>query len=518
MLGVTMWGFILGLGVGGAIWTVYLFFKERSLNEAREGAKDLIERTRREALEERRILIERGKEETRLRKSELELEQKKKRMEILKLEHSLQKRSEHINEMEQRLINRQKEVEHKGKNLEDREVELTVKEDRVHNSLQSLVRQLEQVSHMSRAQAKEVLLESLRNAVELENSQWLTKKLEEVQLKAKESAIDMLCSAMQRYVTDQVSICSSGVVQLPNEDMKGRIIGKEGRNIRSLEMATGMEFVIGDSSDTITISGFNPIRREIARKTLVTLLQDGRINPTRIEEVALRCEAEINEQIESMGRQVANEMRFSGMHKELTNMLGKLYFRTSYSQNVLEHSRETAYFSRLIAEELGLNGNLAARCGLLHDIGKAVSHEVEGSHALVGADLAKKYGENEVVVNAIAAHHEDVPPATPYAIIVMLADTISASRIGARKETLAAYIKKLEQLEEIAGRFEGVKKVYALQAGREIRIIVDEAQLDDAASALLARNIAKKVTDEMNFPGQIKVNVIREKRSIEYAK
>jgi ribonuclease Y len=306
-------------------------------------------------------------------------------------------------------------------------------------------------------------------------------------------------------------------VILPNEDMKGRIIGKEGRNIKSLEMATGMEFVIGDT-DAITISGFNPVRREIARNTLEALLQDGRINPTRIEEVAEKCEAEINENIIEIGRQVVLEMNFSGVHHEIIRLLGQLQFRTSYSQNVLEHCKETAHFARMIAVELGLDGNIAARCGLLHDIGKAVTHEIEGPHALVGADIAKKYGESIIVTGAIASHHEDVEPNSIYGIIVMIADTISASRVGARKETLSTYIKRLEQLEDIANAFDGVKRAYALQAGREVRIIVDESRMDDSQSAMLARSIATSVEQEMSFPGQIKVNVIREKRSIEYAK
>ncbi len=374
------------------------------------------------------------------------------------------------------------------------------------------------MSHMTKKEAKESLFDLLRSEVELEKKQWFAKVEEECRLKAKEESIRILCTAMQRYVADQVTASSSGVIVLPNEDIKGKIIGKEGRNIKSLEMATGMEFVIGDSSETITISGFNPIRREIARKTLVTLLADGRINPTRIEEIAQKCESEVNLTIEEVGQQVVVELGFSGIHKDIIQLLGMLQFRTSYTQNVLEHCKETAHFARLIAEELGLNPKLAARCGLLHDIGKAISHEVEGPHAMVGAEFAKKCGENSIVVNAIAAHHEDVPPTSIYSIITILADTISASRIGARKETLSAYIKRVEQLEEIAKTFDGVKKAYALQAGREIRVIVDEVSIDDEACLLLARNMAKRIEQEMNFPGQIKINVIREKRCIEYAK
>jgi len=324
-------------------------------------------------------------------------------------------------------------------------------------------------------------------------------------------------AAMQRYTADLVASHLSGVVHLPNEEMKGRIIGKEGRNIKALEMATGMEFIIGESSD-ITVSGFNPIRREIAVRTLEKLINDGRINPTRIEESVAQCEKDIEEIIQEYGKNAVLEFNLQGIHPEIITLLGKLHFRTSYSQNVLVHSKEVGIFCRMIAEELGLDGALALRAGLLHDIGKAVTAEVEGPHASIGGDIAKRCGENSIVVNAIAAHHEEVPFTSIYAIIVVIADTISASRPGARRETLTAYIKRLEKLEEIAGSFDGVKKVYAVQAGREIRVIVEEDMLDDEQASLLAHNLARRVEQEMNFPGQIKINVIREKRSIEYAR
>jgi ribonuclease Y len=322
---------------------------------------------------------------------------------------------------------------------------------------------------------------------------------------------------MQRYSSDQVMESSSGIVHLPSEDMKGRIIGKEGRNIKALEMATGMEFIIGDTPD-ITISGFNPIRREIAKRTLERLVSDGRINPTRIEETVMQFEKEVEEIVQEMGKNAVLEFNLQGVHPEMITNLGRLHFRTSFSQNVLIHCKEVAIFARMIAEELGLDGIIALRGGLFHDIGKAVTAEIEGPHAQIGADIAKRCGENHIIVNAIAAHHEEVPFQTLYAIIVCIADTISASRPGARRETLTAYIKRLEKLEEIAHTFSGVKKAYALQAGREIRIIVEETVLDDEQSMILARDIAKKIEEEMSFPGQIKVNVIREIRSIEYAR
>ncbi len=297
--------------------------------------------------------------------------------------------------------------------------------------------------------------------------------------------------------------------------MKGRIIGKEGRNIKALEMATGMEFIIDDSSEMIIISGFNPIRREIAKRSLERLVQDGRINPTRIEETVAKCEAELEERIQEYGKAAVLEFGLQGIHPEIITLLGKLNFRTSYSQNVLQHSKEVGLFARMIAQELGLNGTIALRAGLLHDIGKAVSAEVEGPHAMIGADIAKRCGESDEVVNAIAAHHEEVPFTSIYAPIIVIADIISASRPGARRETFSTYVKKLEKLEEIALSFNGVKKAYALQAGREIRIIIEEDQLNDDDAMILAREVAKTIEKEMNFPGQIKVNVIREIRAIE---
>jgi ribonuclease Y len=323
---------------------------------------------------------------------------------------------------------------------------------------------------------------------------------------------------MQRYMADQITPHSSSIVQLPSDEMKGRIIGKEGRNIKALEMATGMEFVIGETPEIISISGFNPIRREVAKRTLDRLIADGRINPTRIEETVEQVEKEIEEIIEEYGKEVALEFNMQGLHPEIITLLGKLHFRTSFSQNVLQHCKEVGVFARMIAEELGLDSQIALRAGLLHDIGKAVTAEVEGPHAMIGADIAKRCGEDPRVVNAVAAHHQEVPYTSIYGPIVVIADTISASRPGARRETLTAYIKRLEKLEEIAALFDGVKKAYALQAGREIRVIVEEDMLDDDQAGILARNLAQKIEEEMNFPGQIKVSVIREKRAIEYAR
>jgi ribonucrease Y len=422
-------------------------------------------------------------------------------------------------EKERRLDNLQQELQQKERLLSKQSEQIHATEKRLTHLHDEMVAKLENISRMSRDDARASLLKSLEAEVQMTNEKWIQKEEEAAQRIAKEKSTQIIINAMQRYVADQVTPHSSGVVQLPNDEMKGRIIGKEGRNIKALEMATGMEFVIGDIPEIITISGFNPIRREVARRSLEKLIIDGRINPTRIEETVGQCEREIDEMIEEYGKNVIMQFNLQGVKDELTILLGKLHFRTSFSQNVLEHSIEVGYFARMIAEELGLpKPEIALRGGLLHDIGKALSAECEGPHALIGAEVAKRCGEDPFVVNAIGAHHEEISFASVYSPIVMIADAISASRPGARRETLSTYLKRLEQLEDIAHSFDGVKKAYAIQAGREVRVIVEESRIDDERSNSIARDIARRIEKEMAFPGQIKVNVIREKRATEYAK
>jgi ribonuclease Y len=383
----------------------------------------------------------------------------------------------------------------------------------------NLIEALEERSGMDRESAKNMLIKNLEDEARLAAERLLVKIEEETKIIAKERAATLIVSAMQRAAPHHVQENTLGIVQLPHEEMKGRIIGKEGRNIKALEMATGMEFIIGESPETITIAGFNPIRREIARRSLEKLILDGRINPTRIEETVERVSQEVEDIIEEYGRDTVMRYGLHGMKPEMVSALGKLHFRTSFSQNVLNHSIEVGLFARVIAEELGcIEPEIALRAGILHDIGKALSAEIEGPHALIGADLARRCGENPRVVNAIAAHHEEVPFQSIYAPIVMIADTLSACRPGARRETVSTYIKRLQKLEEIAQAFQGVKRAYAMQAGREIRVIVEETVLSDEAATFLARDLARRIESDMAFPGQIKVNVIRETRTIEYAR
>lgn len=508
----------IGLIVVGALVLFYaqkkIFQAQFVLNQSEERAE-----TARQIIEnEKKEAYLRMKDELYKRRKEFEIELKRERLDLDQKREQINQKYEALGKKEQRIDDIRHELQQKEREMLKMNDSLRANEVKLKTIYEDLIFKLEQLSGMSKEKAKETLLKTLEGEVVHSAEKWVQKIEEEARDTAKLKAAEITVAAMQRYTADDVPAATSGSVQLPNEDMKGRIIGKEGRNIKSLEMATGMEFVIDDSSEMITISGFNPIRREIAKRSLEKLIQDGRINPTRIEETVAKCESEIDELIQEYGKKAVLEFNLQGIHPEIVTLLGKLYFRTSYSQNVLQHCKEVGLFARMIAEELGLDGNIALRAGLLHDIGKAVTAEVEGPHAQIGAEIAKRCGESDVVVNAIAAHHEEVPFASIYAPIVVIADTISASRPGARRETFAAYIKKLEKLEEIAYSFEGVKKAYALQAGREIRIIIQEDSMNDDDAKNIAREVAKTIEKEMNFPGQIKVNVIREKRVIEYAR
>lgn len=500
----------------------FIFFKavakQREATLLADKVTAEIELAKQRAETERREANFKLKDELYKRRKEFEFELKRDRLDVQRLQDKINGKYEELEKRELGLDELRYELQHKERDLSRLSDAARINEVKLKNLYDTLSAKLENVSGMSREEAKRHLYETLEAEVKLSSEKWVQKVDEEAKHTAKDKAIQTVVTAMQRYVADQVSPHSSGTIQLPNDEMKGRIIGKEGRNIKALEMATGMEIVIGDQPEIITISGFNPIRREVALRAIQKLINDGRINPSKIEETVEQCEREIEESIQEYGRQTVLEFNLQRVAPEIVTLLGKLQFRTSYSQNVLTHSKEVAIFARMIAEELGLDPQIALRAGLLHDIGKAVTAEVEGPHAKIGADIAKECGEDPRVVNAIAAHHEEVPYSSIYGPIVVIADTISASRPGARRETYSAYVKRLEQLEEIGESFDGVKKVYALQAGRELRIIVEEDALDDDKSILLAREIAKRIETEMNFPGQIKVSVIREKRAIEYAR
>lgn len=510
--------------IGGAVIAlsaVVLLFAQQKLARARRvlaDSQDKLHTISREIENERREASIKIRDEVYRRRKEFEEEIKRERQDFDRLQQKVLARDEDVQKRELRLDELKLELQRRERELLRSSDQLRLNEDKIKTLYQDLIAKLEQIGGMTKFEAQTVLIDKLKDEVYYTQEKWITKVEEEFRQRAKERVNDIIVGAMQRYTPEIVDSATSAVVHLPKEDMKGRVIGKEGRNIKALEMATGMEFIIGDSPEIITISGFNPIRREVARRALESLVNDGRINPTRIEETVAQCEQEIEEIIEEYGKNAVLDLNIQGLAPEIVTLLGKLHFRTSYSQNVLQHSKEVAYFARMIASELGLDTNIAARAGLLHDIGKAVTAEIDGPHAQLGADIAKRCGEDARIVNAIAAHHEEANFSSPYAPILLIADTISASRPGARYEQFTAYIKRLEQLEEIALSFPGVKKAYALQAGREVRIIVEEDMVDDENARTMARTIAKRVEDEMSYPGQIKVNVIREKRAIEYAR
>lgn len=513
---------LLFFAAGGALgaFSLFTFFalKRNKLLQTKQAVQNMLKSAQDEIERKRRDTMADLKNELHKKRSEFEFEIKKAKIDMQQAQAKVQKKEDAIEHREGILDELRKELQQKERDLSRRLDALTGDELKLKRLYEELVAKLERISGMKQDEAKKVLFESLEKDVKLANQRWFAKVEAEAQETAKERSISILTGSMQRYLADTVTLHSSSVIHLPNEEMKGRIIGKEGRNIKVLEMATGIEFVIGDTPEVITISGFNPIRREVAKRALNKLILDGRINPTRIEETVAKCEAEVEQAIIEVGQQTVLEFGFRGVHPEIVKLLGKLHFRTSYTQNNLTHSKEVAYFARSIASELQLDSEIAARAGLLHDIGKAVSAEVEGPHAIVGGNLAKEYGEDPIVVNAILSHHEEVPSNSAYGFVVHIADAISALRPGARKETLSTYIKRLEDLETIANTFEGVKKAYALQAGREIRVIVEEDRLDDEKSAMLARELAKKIEEELAFPGEIKVNVIREKRFIQAAR
>lgn len=437
----------------------------------------------------------------------------------------LRERRSEIQRLERRTIQKEEAIDKKTEQLEKKEEtlnkklqDITDKEVRADEMLNERKSELERIALLSQEDAKRILLDEVRHEIEHETAVMVKELEARAKDEADKKAREIITTSIQRCAADHVSETTVHVVALPNDEMKGRIIGREGRNIRTLETLTGVDLIIDDTPEAVILSSFDPIRREVARLSLEKLIVDGRIHPARIEEMVEKSKKEVENEIKEEGEQASFETGIHGIHPEILKLLGRLKFRTSYGQNVLKHSIEVANLAGLMASELGLDTTLAKRAGLLHDIGKAVDHEVEGPHAVIGADIAKKYHESAAVVNAIGAHHGDFEMQTLEAVLVQAADAISAARPGARRETLENYIKRLTKLEEIANSYEGVEKSYAIQAGREIRIIVKPDVVDDAGAMSMARNIVKRIESELEYPGQIKINVIRETRSIDYAK
>ncbi len=486
----------------------------------------LAEQKNREAVEEAQKRAEALKREAEIQakdylfqaKAEFETEAKERRQEILNMEkrllqkeENLEKRIDIFDQKEGNLSKREKTILQQEKTIGEME-----------KKYQALIGDqralLERIAGISAEEAKDRLMKVVESEMRHESAKLVKKIEEETQAQAEKRAREIIVCAIQRYAADYVAEETVSVVNLPNEEMKGRIIGREGRNIRALEAATGVDLIVDDTPEAVIISGFNPIRREIARITLERLITDGRIHPGRIEEIVSKAEQEMEQSIRESGERATFDVGVHGINPELVKLVGKLKFRTSFAQNVYQHSLEVSFLAGAMASELGVNVKQAKRAGLLHDIGKAVDHEIEGSHATIGADLAKKYGENQKIIHAIAAHHDDEKPAGLLDILIQAADALSAARPGARWEMLETYVKRLEDLEKIAYSFPGVGKAYAIQAGREVRVIVENEEISDADSAMLSRDIARKIENELSYPGQIKVTVIRETRAVEYAK
>lgn len=451
-------------------------------------------------------------------KSDFDSETEETRAELKKEERRLAKKSEKLDSQEELLAKREQTLQRKESETQKKFESATNKENHYTELLEETKRELEKVSGLTLEEAKELLLKTIEEDVKHEGAKLIKKITSEARENADKEAKKIISTAIQRYAGDYVAERTVSVVHLPGDEMKGRIIGREGRNIRALEAATGIDLIIDDTPEAVILSGFNPVRREIARLSLEKLISDGRIHPARIEDVVQRATEEVDLAIKEAGEQAAFDLGVHGIDPELIKVVGKLKFRTSYAQNVLQHSVEVAFLAGAIAAELNLDFKLAKRMGLLHDIGKAVDYEVDGAHAIIGAKLAKKYGEIDSVVNAIASHHEDQMPETVYDYIVQAADALSGARPGARKESLENYIKRLEDLEKIANSFDGVTNTYAIQAGREIRVITESERISDEDAMLLSRNIARQIEENLTFPGQVKVVVIRETRAVEYTR
>jgi len=484
---------------------------DSKVQSAKEDATNLLDNAQKDAENKKREILIEAKDQAYAIRSEAEKELRQRRQEISKLERRIIEKEEEIDRKLSSLGQREKDLSRSKDKLKTQEQELN-------NALQDQKVKLEKIASLSADQAKEILLKQVEEEARHDVAVLMRNIESEAKEEADTKARNVISLAIQRCAADQVAETTVSVVSLPSDDMKGRLIGREGRNIRALENLTGINLIIDDTPEAVILSGFDPVRREIARLTLERLIADGRIQPARIEETYLKTKKEVEAEIRKAGEQAAIDANVRGIHPELLRVLGRLKYRTSYGQNVLQHSIEVSALANVMASELGIDGTICKRAGLLHDLGKAIDHEVEGPHAEIGADLAKRFKESPVICNAIAAHHEGVEPQTTDAVLVKAGDALSGARPGARRENLENYIKRLENLERLAEAHKGVSKSYAVQAGREIRVMVNPEDIDDAEASLLVKEIAKEIEDELQYPGQIKVVVIRESRNIEYAK
>ncbi|MCE5300243.1 MAG: ribonuclease Y [Spirochaetia bacterium] len=510
---------VVALAAGcGAGFLIRKIFTEQQISSSRAYAAQIIENAQKEAASIKKEAELEIKDRNLKAQSEFDAKTREERREISELEKRLRLREENFDKKVEMVDKKERELNQKKADITAMESRVKAKEEEWNRLVGEQRQKLETISGLSAESAKNELINSMVSDARQASLLTIKRIEEETKENADKKARDILTTVIQRVAADHTSEIAVSVVPLPNEEMKGRIIGREGRNIKTLESATGVDFIIDDTPEAVTISAFDPVRREIARLSLERLIQDGRIHPGRIEEVVEKTKADMDNKLKELGERAAMDVGITNIHPEIIKLLGRLHYRTSYGQNVLKHSVEMCYIAGMLAEELHVDPTLSRRAALLHDIGKAIDHEHEGSHVKLGVEMARKYGESEKILHAIEAHHNDVEPKTIEAILVQAADGISAARPGARRESLENYVKRLENLEKIASSFDGVQRTYAIQAGREIRIMVEPESIDDMHSYQLSKDIAKKIEAELEYPGQIRVTVIREVRATEYAK
>ncbi len=503
---------LISLAIGAVIGVLYRKkVAESKVGIAEEEAKRIVNMAKIEAENLKKEEIIKAKEEIMASRKELDQEIRERRGELQRQETRLIQKEENLDKRSENFEKKEQELNKEAESLEKQRQNVEKKYEEQENKLQ-------EIAALTREQAKDILLQQVETEITAEKAELIRETNRKIKEDAIKNAKEVLTYAVQKCAADHSQETTVSIVALPSDEMKGRIIGREGRNIKAIETLTGVDLIIDDTPEAVVLSGFDPLRREVAKITLEKLIEDGRIHPAKIEETVEKAKLELAETIKAEGERAVLETGVIGLHPDIVKLIGKLKYRTSYGQNVLNHSIEVSNLARIMAEELGLDAKLARRAGLLHDIGKALDHDMEGTHVEIGVEILKKYKENPAVINAVEAHHEDVEPQTLEAVLIQAADAISASRPGARRETLEAYIKRLQNLEEIADSFDGVEKSFAIQAGREVRIIVKPDKISDDQMTILARDVSKRVENEMDYPGQIKVNIIRETRVVDYAK
>ena len=511
-IGIIIAAVLISLAIGVLVGIAYRKkVAESKINGAEEEAKKIVNMAKVEAENLKKSKIIEAKEEIVNSRNELDQEIKERRGEIQRQETRLIQKEENLDRRSENFEKKEEDLELRVKELEEQKQEI----EKLH---EQEIQELQKIASLTREEAKARLLKEVEKDVTAEKAAIIREANQKAKEETHKAARELLTYAVQKCAADHSQETTVSIVALPSDEMKGRIIGREGRNIKALETLTGVDLIIDDTPEAVVLSGFDPLRREVAKIALEKLIDDGRIHPAKIEEVVEKAKQELEETIKSEGERAVLETGVIGLHPDIVKLIGKLKYRTSYGQNVLNHSIEVSNLARIMAEELGLDAKLARRAGLLHDIGKALDHDMEGTHVEIGVEVLKKYKENPLVINAVEAHHEDVEPQTLEAVLIQAADAISASRPGARRETLEAYIKRLQNLEEIADSFDGVEKSFAIQAGREVRILVKPDKINDDQMTILARDVSKKIENEMDYPGQIKVNVIRETRTVDYAR